>query len=92
MTCWAPHVLSRQVGDELVLLDLEQGEYFGLDPIGAELVTAFADEAALSALCERLSARYEASAEQLRADAERLRAELGERRLLVAAAAAAHVR
>ena len=29
--------ISRAVGDETVILDLESGAYFGLDPVGAQL-------------------------------------------------------
>ena len=29
-----PHVISRQVGEEIVVLDLESGLYFGLDEVG----------------------------------------------------------
>ena len=30
-------VMSRQVGDETVILDLGSGMYFGLDPVGARI-------------------------------------------------------
>jgi hypothetical protein len=43
----APNVLSRRVGDEMVLLDLDDDLYFSLDPVGAEILEAllsFSDE------------------------------------------------
>jgi hypothetical protein len=33
----APSVYARAFGAELVLLEFRQGEYFGLDPIGATI-------------------------------------------------------
>ena len=30
-------VVAREVGNETVLLDLESGTYYGLDPIGARM-------------------------------------------------------
>ena len=32
-----PHVISRRVGDEAVLLNLESGIYFGLDGVGKRI-------------------------------------------------------
>lgn len=30
-------VLARRVGEEIVILNLESGVYFGLDPVGARI-------------------------------------------------------
>ena len=48
----SPNVLEQQLGDEVVLLDLESGRYFGLQEVGARawrLLTASGDTAAVQA-------------------------------------------
>ena len=35
----SPDVVSRQVGEETVLLNLASGTYYGLDPVGARFLS-----------------------------------------------------
>lgn len=47
-----PNVLEQQLDDEIVILDLESGRYFGLQEVGARawrLLTASGDTAAVQA-------------------------------------------
>jgi len=69
------NVLYREVDGQLVLLDLDREEYFGLDEIGAEMVryvTATSVDEAITAL----DADYEVGADVLRADLDALVASL----------------
>jgi len=34
----SPDVITREMGDETILLDLASGMYFGLDPVGARFL------------------------------------------------------
>jgi hypothetical protein len=75
-------VVAAEVGEELVLLNVESGVYFGLDPIGTrvwQLLTEGADEDTLVA---RLLAEYEVTEEILRADLTVLFEQLVERGLV----------
>lgn len=61
------HVLHREVDGEMVLLNLETESYFGLDPIGADIV-ARVTELPLDAALEALIATYAVEPEVLRRD------------------------
>ena len=68
-------VLAREVGDEMVLLNLENEQYYGLDRVGADIITRLtrtSREEALAALCQD----YEVDAAVLENDLERLVTEL----------------
>ena len=78
----APGVLTRRVGDELVLLHLESELYFSLDPVGAAMWQAVCEEGNMSAAHAILSARYDAPTDQLRSDLEELVGRLVDNQLL----------
>lgn len=68
-------VLMREVDGEMVLLNLESEQYYGLDPVGANIVhrlTALSESAAFTALCED----YEVGQDVLRRDIDVLVARL----------------
>ena len=70
------HVLMRQVGDELVLLNLERESYFGLNPVGARLMQLAAAEATMEEIVERMLAEFEVGRERLEADVRTVAAAL----------------
>ena len=76
-------VVFNRVGDELVLLDLNRGVYYGLDPIGARIWELLSEGLDESAIVTRLCDEYEVGREQLRADLAKLVGELRECGLLV---------
>jgi hypothetical protein len=69
-------VMSRQVGDETVILHLTSGNYFSLDPVGTRFWQLLTERKSLTAAREVLLAEYEVSAQQLSSDLDRLLAEL----------------
>lgn len=66
--------MSRQVGDENVILDLESGTYFGLDPVGARIWQLIAEGRSLEEVCDAMMAEFDVS----RSDIERDTAQLVE--------------
>jgi len=75
-------VLAREVSGEMVLLDLRNEEYFGLDRVGADMVTRLTQQPhdeAVAALCRD----YDVAPEILTADLERLVSRLLDVGLLV---------
>jgi Coenzyme PQQ synthesis protein D (PqqD) len=75
-------VLSRLVGDETVILELESGSYFGLDPIGARVWALIGTGTTLGDLCEVMIADYEVDRAQLERDLEALVTDLAHNRLI----------
>ena len=78
----SPNVVSRAVGDETVILDLESGTYFGLDSIGARVWQMMEEGKTLSEICDVMVDEYDVSRETLEQDAVRLASELTAKRLI----------
>lgn len=74
-------VLTQQVGEELVILDLGGEAYFGLDPVGARIWRLMEQGLSLGAIVDTLLDEYEVTEDVVRADIERLVDNLLEHRL-----------
>ncbi len=77
----APSVVTRGVNGETMLLDLDSGTYFGLDPIGSAVWQAIEDHKSLGEACDQLEAHYDVARAQLEADVLALAAQLAEKGL-----------
>jgi len=75
-------VLTRQVGDEVVLLDLASGNYFGLEAVGARIWQLLGEARSTASIRDILLAEYDAPADTIEADLQRLVAELISRGLV----------
>lgn len=69
-------VMARQVGEETVILDLNSGTYFGLDPVGARIWTLLSEGKTAGEVCAVLLDEYEVEAERLQQDMSKLLDEL----------------
>ena len=69
-------VVTRQVGDETVLLNLVSGTYFGLDPVGSRFLELLEAEGALEAVVARMLEEFDVTEAQLEADLLRLADEM----------------
>jgi hypothetical protein len=76
-------VLSRELGGEMVLLNLESGVYFGLDRVGARAWTLLAQQTSVTDVCAIMLDEYEVAAEVLERDISTLVSELKDKGLLV---------
>ena len=63
-----PQVMSRVVGDEMVLLDLASGEYFGLDGVGQRIWESVSEGKSLAETVEAITAEYDVNTEQAQSD------------------------
>jgi len=77
-----PQVMSRTVADEVVVLDLAAGTYFGLDPVGARIWQLMAEGQTLRDISEQMLAEYEVARDELERDVLRLAAELHDQQLI----------
>ncbi|MHA7820230.1 MAG: PqqD family protein [Erythrobacter sp.] len=80
-------VVAREVGGEMVLLDLASGQYFGLDAVGGRIWELLSERPhTLEQLCDAIEAEFEAPRERIEADLMALAAQLSEQELIVAQA------
>lgn len=70
------HVLMRQVGEELVLLNLDRESYYGLNPTGALLMQIAGTGATMEQIVEHMLAQFEVARAQLETDVRRVAADL----------------
>lgn len=77
-----PSVLSQRVGDELVLLDINSGMYYGLNEVGARVWQLLSEGLDVTALVDVLADEYEASHDTLEADVKKLLEDLGAKGLI----------
>jgi hypothetical protein len=76
------NTLSREVHGETVLLQLDSGEYFGLDELGTRIWQLIGETGDLDRVQATLLAEYDVEAAVLAEDLERLIGELAARHLI----------
>ena len=76
-------VVARDMGGELVLLDLESGQYFGLDRVGGKVWEIVSEkQRSLENVCELLAAEFDAPRAQIESDLRALVQQLQEQGLV----------
>jgi hypothetical protein len=78
-------VMARKVGDELVILDLASGTYFGLDAVGARIWEMAGQELKFNEICDALQSEFETTRETLQVDVTELLNSLLAQGLLITA-------
>ena len=81
----SPDVLYQELDNEVILLEMKSGSYFGLDPVGARMWSLLAESGDSEIMFGQLLAEYDVDEPTLRGDTERLVAELVEAGLLTTA-------
>jgi len=76
------HVRCRQLDDELVFVDLEAGEYYSLNAVGAKIWQGLSQGETPAQIVAALEREYEEAAEVLLKDCLGVVSELLERRLI----------
>jgi hypothetical protein len=74
--CVNRDVVFRDLDGEAVLLHLERGTYFGLDPIGTRVWQSLVEHGCARPALARLLEEYDVSADALEGDVTRLLGEL----------------
>ena len=75
-------VMSRLVGDETVLLDLQSGMYFGLDGVGKRIWESISDGLTLGETAEVIMSEFEVDEATAQSDVIAFVSDLVERGLL----------
>jgi hypothetical protein len=65
-------VLFQELEDEVVLLNMENQEYYGFDDVGARMWKSLMETGNIAASADRLSGLYDADQTVIRADLESL--------------------
>jgi hypothetical protein len=84
-------VMARRVGDEVIVLDLTGGEYFGLPDVGARIWELLLDGQSLMQVAEAITNEYDVERADAEDDVIRLVTELCDKGLLVASPTTVHV-
>ena len=74
--------MARRVGDEVVILDIASGRYFGLNDVGAVIWDHLDHEATRRDLVDAVVASFDVDRAQAAADIDELVAELIDRGLV----------
>ena len=78
-------VVAREVGGELVLLDLGSGQYFGLDKVGGRIWELLSEAPHdLHALCEKIENEFDAPRDRIESDLRALIKQLQDQALIAA--------
>lgn len=57
-------ILETEIDDETVMMDIEKGSYFGLNPTGSRIWSLLAEPVVIGDLCDRLTVEFEVPQEQ----------------------------
>ena len=61
-------IYSREIQDEMILLDTEGGTYFGLDPVGTRMWQLICEHGALRTVYDLILEEYDVSPDLLETD------------------------
>ena len=78
----SPQVIAREVGDELVILELAGASYFGLDAVGTRIWQLLREGKNPAEVCEVMVDEYDVSREEFERDIIILLEELVSRELI----------
>ena len=65
-----PDILTSEVDGELVMMDVDSGTYFNLDPIGTDIWRRLESPASISELCAALQRDYDTDAATIQRDVQ----------------------
>lgn len=63
-----PELLHAAAGDEVMMMNIEGGNYFGLDPIGRRIWELIAEPATIADICARLTSEYDVAPDTCQAE------------------------
>ncbi|PYS74614.1 MAG: hypothetical protein DMF69_01355 [Acidobacteria bacterium] len=66
MICRSEALLFNNLGNDIVMMDIEQGSYYGLEGTAARIWEFTEAPVTVGSLCDRLMSEYEVSPEQCR--------------------------
>lgn len=77
-----PDLLHASAGDEILMMSVEAGAYFGLEQVGARVWELIASEITVEQICARLTAEYDVPLDVCEAEVLAFLAHLAERHII----------
>ncbi|MCX6276631.1 MAG: lasso peptide biosynthesis PqqD family chaperone [Bacteroidetes bacterium] len=59
-----PAIISSKMDDEVVMMSIEKGNYYGLNPVAAEIWEMLAAPMTVQAICDRLMEEFDVDQEK----------------------------
>lgn len=81
--CRNPEIAFAQMGDELVMMSEDHGQYLGLNAIAADIWNLLESPMNFTQLCNVLQQKYQVTTAQCETDVERFLVQMCEHQLLV---------
>ncbi len=72
------NAVCQTIGDESVILNLDNGQYYGLDEIGTRMLELLQEHGDIDTVVSVLAEEYDAERQRIRADLQELLGELQE--------------
>ncbi len=66
VVCRSQSLLFNNIGDEVVMMDIEQGSYYGLEKVAARVWALTAEPVSVGSLCDRLTTEYQVTPDTCR--------------------------
>lgn len=59
-----PNLIVSQMGSDVVMLSIEQGNYYGLNPVAARIWQLIGQDTSIGTICEQLKSEFEVAPEE----------------------------
>lgn len=69
--CRNEALLSNNLGDDVVMMDIEEGAYYGLEGVAARIWQLTENPVSVGSVCEVLIGEYDVSKEQCRQEVDK---------------------
>ena len=79
----AESAIFEKVGDEMVILNMDDGQYYGLDEIGCRMLELIQAHGDIDPVVQQLVVEYDTTADTLRADLLALLSQLQQHSLVL---------
>lgn len=79
----SPDILTSPVQDGMAMMDVQSGNYYGLDDIGIKVWDMLDGTRPLSSVCQELTSKYDVSPQDCWSDVSSLIAELAQNKLVI---------
>jgi hypothetical protein len=77
--------IATEIDGEIVLINIEDGKYFGLDPVGSEIWRRLESPKRVDALCDELKAHFEGDPDTIERETLTFLDQLSDSKLLLPA-------